>query len=175
MTRRPGADDLALWQRAMRDVTPLGARPKPAELPRNRLPPVRLRDTTAPEMDHGPARPPPERLGIKASRRIATGRQAIDTVIDLHGLTQARAFQILEARLPAARRAGHRTVLVVTGKGAPETARRRDPAEAPRGILRRAVPQWLETPPLSSHVAGISKAGPRHGGVGALYVVLRKA
>ena len=173
MTRRPGADELALWQWAMRDVTPLGERPKMPELPRNRLP--LLRDAAAPEIDHGPARPAPGRLGVKATRRIATGRQAIDTVIDLHGLTQARAFQILETRLPAARRAGNKTVLVVTGKGAPQAAPHHDPAETPRGILRRAVPQWLETPPLSSHVAAVSKAGPRHGGDGALYVVLRKA
>ena len=173
MTRRPGADELALWQWAMRDVTPLGERPKMPELPRNRLP--LLRDAAAPEIGHGPARPAPERLGVKATRRIATGRQAIDTVIDLHGLTQTRAFQILETRLPAARRAGNKTVLVVTGKGAPQATLRHDPAETPRGILRRAVPQWLETPPLSSHVAAVSKAGPRHGGAGALYVVLRKA
>ncbi|WP_425459704.1 Smr/MutS family protein [Hankyongella ginsenosidimutans] len=42
------------------------------------------------------------------------------------------------------------------------------------GILRAALPQWLETPALRPFVAALRPAHPRHGGAGAWYVILRR-
>jgi DNA-nicking Smr family endonuclease len=75
---------------------------------------------------------------------------------------------------------GHRMVLVVTGKGA-KAARSEagfddwSSGAAPRGVLRRAVPLWLEEPDLRAVVVSYAAAGVRHGGEGALYIRLRKA
>ena len=54
-------------------------------------------------------------------------------------------------------------MLVITGKGAQGD-----------GVLRRHVPDWLASPPIRQHVAGISEAHRRHGGEGALYVALKR-
>ena len=43
------------------------------------------------------------------------------------------------------------------------------------GVLRRAVPLWLNEPDLRALVVSYTQASPRHGGAGALYVRLRKS
>ncbi|MDB5446322.1 MAG: hypothetical protein JWQ97_1639, partial [Phenylobacterium sp.] len=58
---------------------------------------------------------------------------------------------------------GYRAVLVITGKGVKGD-----------GVLRRRAPEWLAAPHLTEIVAGISEAGRRHGGEGALYVALKR-
>jgi DNA-nicking Smr family endonuclease len=62
-------------------------------------------------------------------------------------------------------------VLVITGKGRGAE----DQHEAPFGVLRRAVPQWLREPDLRSLVVGFEEATATHGGAGALYVRIRRA
>jgi DNA-nicking Smr family endonuclease len=52
---------------------------------------------------------------------------------------------------------------VVTGKGL-ETG----------GTLRHMVPRWLNEEPNRARVLAYSPAQPRHGGSGALYVLLRR-
>jgi hypothetical protein len=82
-------------------------------------------------------------------------------------------------------------LLIITGKGAaagggvtPLAADARSDrqrgdegsaASAPRGVLRRVVPEWLDEPELRPFVLSYAEAGVRHGGAGALYVRLRKA
>ena len=55
-------------------------------------------------------------------------------------------------------------MLVITGKGAREG----------EGVLRRAVPRWLGEPGCRARVLAVAPAQPRHGGEGALYVLLRR-
>ena len=43
-----------------------------------------------------------------------------------------------------------------------------------KGVLRRLVPLWLKTPPLSGLVLALSQARQADGGGGALYVMLRR-
>ena len=59
---------------------------------------------------------------------------------------------------------GRRVVLVITGHG-----------RASGGILKAAVPRWLDEPDLRHHVLAITPAQQRDGGAGALYLLLRKA
>ena len=54
-------------------------------------------------------------------------------------------------------------MLVITGKG-----------NEGKGVLRRLVPLWLKTPPLSGQILAISQARQADGGGGALYVMLRR-
>jgi DNA-nicking Smr family endonuclease len=42
------------------------------------------------------------------------------------------------------------------------------------GVLRREVPQWLNQRELRGRIVSFVEAQPRHGGAGALYVLLRR-
>lgn len=119
--------------------------------------------------------PPLVDLDRKTRTRIARGRTPIDARLDLHGLRQHEAHDVLRSFIWRAHANGHRTVLVITGKG----TRVRDPhPDAPpwavgSGILRKAVPGWLSAPDLRAAVLGVEPAHASHGGEGALYVRLR--
>jgi DNA-nicking Smr family endonuclease len=65
-----------------------------------------------------------------------------------------------------------RVALVITGKGRPEGGQ--PLMEDARGVLRRAVPQWLASPEFRQFVSGFDEAHRSHGGMGALYVHVRR-
>lgn len=113
----------------------------------------------------------------RKARRIAAGAIEIEARLDLHGLTQSIAHGRLVAFLHSSAAQGLRTVLVITGKGAsrqPTSLRGGWREDEDVGILRRSVPRWLAEPPLRALVIGCQVAAPRHGGDGALYVLLRR-
>ena len=56
----------------------------------------------------------------------------------------------------------------MTGKGLRATA------ESPAGVLRAAVPRWLNEPPNRARILAFAPARDRHGGAGALYVLLKR-
>jgi DNA-nicking Smr family endonuclease len=96
----------------------------------------------------------------------------VDARIDLHGLRQDAAHHRLRRFLVDGQDAGHRLVLVITGKGS--TASPSDFGREERGVLKRSVPAWLDSGEFRPFVAGYDVAGPRHGGSGALYVRIRR-
>jgi DNA-nicking Smr family endonuclease len=69
-------------------------------------------------------------------------------------------------------RAGLRCVLVITGKGLRRLDDERSGSEI--GILRNAAPRWLNEAPNRARILAFAAAQPRHGGGGALYVLLRR-
>jgi DNA-nicking Smr family endonuclease len=73
---------------------------------------------------------------------------------------------------------GRRCLLVITGKGrrlVQEHETSWGDGEAREiGVLRRMVPGWLKEGPLRGCVLAYSQAQPRDGGVGALYVLLKR-
>ena len=88
--------------------------------------------------------------------------------IDLHGHYLAGAHSALSRALDRATAMGARVVLVIAGKV-------RGPDEAPRGAIRRELATWVAHSHHASPILAVRNAHPRHGGAGALYVVLRKA
>jgi DNA-nicking Smr family endonuclease len=98
-------------------------------------------------------------------KTIKTGKKAIDARLDLHGLTQDRAYDILHHFLQRSFIKGARLALVITGKGTSKQG---------QGILRRMVPLWLQMPAFSPYIIRYEEAQPRHGGAGALYLHMRK-
>jgi DNA-nicking Smr family endonuclease len=66
---------------------------------------------------------------------------------------------------------GARLVLVVTGKSRPVDAADRGHK---RGAIRAKIIDWLAAGPHADAVAAIRQAHRRHGGEGALYLVLRR-
>jgi len=98
-------------------------------------------------------------LDRRSSRLLGRGRVRIDARLDLHGMTQDAAHFALQGFLHRCRQNGIRYVLVITGKS---------------GVLNRMVPLWMAEPSLRDHVSGVTTAGARHGGHGALYIRLRR-
>lgn len=168
--------DAHLFELAMRDVAPLKRRkkaraaspPKPAEPAAREA--VQRRAVYVPLVPSMPAAPRPAArkasepgLDRNTARRFERGEMPIDSAIDLHGLTQARAHEALDAFLGAAAKAGARMLLVVTGKG-----------KQGEGVLRRHVPEWLRSGPHAGRILRIASARIQHGGEGAFYILLRR-
>ncbi len=66
---------------------------------------------------------------------------------------------------------GARLVLVVTGKPRPVEAADR---ATKRGAIRAKILDWLAAGPHADAIAAIRKSHRRHGGDGAIYIVLRR-
>jgi len=99
-------------------------------------------------------------------RRMAKGGVQPDVTIDLHGHTLASAYARLDMALAQAKAADMRLMLLITGKArAPDSG---------RGAIRGAVSDWLASSRHASEIAAVRNAHPRHGGDGALYIVLRR-
>ncbi|MGU3574039.1 Smr/MutS family protein [Brucellaceae bacterium C25G] len=99
-------------------------------------------------------------------RKIAKGRLSIDARIDLHGLTQREAYNLLYGFLADAHGRGLRHVLIITGKGR---------SYGSEGVLKQVVPHWFSTPIFRLLVSAYEDAAHHHGGHGALYVRLRRS
>jgi DNA-nicking Smr family endonuclease len=100
-----------------------------------------------------------------------------EAVLDLHGASQEAAYQRLKLFLSQSYKAHRRCVLIIVGKGSekdPAYEPAQDPLSPERGILRRVVPLWLDTPDLQHFITGYKEALPRHGGRGALYLWIRR-
>lgn len=188
MSRKPyQAPDHELWVDIARTLKPLGKRArKEAEASK---PAVKTK-AKVPALDQRPivtiARPersgPPQLSGFdrRTSQRLMRGQAEIDARLDLHGTGIEMARHRLFGFLNQARGAGHRLVLVITGKGASPFARHTlhgaEHFHAPEreGRLRRHLTDWLHEPEFRALVSGFQPAHPKHGGGGAFYVKLRR-
>jgi len=171
-------EERALWRGVARSITPMRRMRPPTETTAEtdfappEAKPAAVRPA-APGSSPLPKEPPPlALLGRRLKRRVARGRDPIEARLDLHGYTQAEAHAALLRFLRRAQADNLTTVLVVTGKGSTRDVR---DASAERGVLKRAVPQWLALPEFRSLVLGFEDAHSGHGGQGALYLRLRRA
>lgn len=169
--RRPPSSapgDAELWDRLTAGIKPLKG---PRRLARTETP---LPARPKPKLPPAPAVPPAAAgLDKRTAERFRKGEMPIDARLDLHGMTQDRAHAALNAFIARAYAAGQRCLIVVTGKGA---GARADDAIIPerRGVLKDSVPRWLKEPGLAGFVLATAPAQARHGGSGALYVLLRR-
>jgi DNA-nicking Smr family endonuclease len=159
--------DIAVWREATKGVAPLRTRAAVAEAADTRA----LTNEPSAPADSGRKRfavAPADRLaGIDraTAERLKRGQVAIEARLDLHGMTQSEAHRALAVFVRESAAAGRRCVLVVTGRGLGP--------DGP-GILKRSVPRWLDEPELRRPILVVAAARPRHGGAGALYVLLRR-
>jgi DNA-nicking Smr family endonuclease len=178
----PGPDDAALWNRVAREVRPLRrgeavktrtsgtGRAGPPPAPKSKS--ASSRATAASRAALSPA-PPPAPLAAGTApgldkrnlNRLRRGQLSIDGRIDLHGMTRDEARTALLAFLAFQLERGARCVLVITGKG----VRGRG-----TGVIRAALPHWLNDAILRPGVVAFAEAQPRDGGAGAFYVYLRR-
>ncbi len=115
----------------------------------------------------------PHGLDKRTHEQLRKGKKAPEARIDLHGMTAAQAHGALRGFILSCHARGLRLVLVITGKG--RTTREETGIMPTRnGVLRHALPQWLDAPDMHPMILNISAAHARHGGGGAYYVYLRK-
>ena len=169
MSRPLNAEEAALWERVVATVRPLGGAPRaiPKDTPVSRALPTKARPARgAVPAPAAPPQRPGEHLDGSWDRRIARGTIEPDRIVDLHGHSLASAYDLLDHALERAIGAGERTLLLVTGKP-PGAAGR-------RGAIRAAVGDWLAASRHGRRIAAVRGAHPRHGGAGALYIILRR-
>lgn len=194
--------EIELWRSVLRDITPLPGHSPPARLDDAAPPakaPAKPGGEPGAKPSAGPAKPPgPRRAASKPpssppkpvvpplelgrapgvdkrqADRLRRGRTEIDARIDLHGMTQAEAHRRLAAFIERSASSGLRLVLVITGKGLTGEMAARGPGKS-QGVLRAAVPRWLNEPGLRPRVLAVTHAQPKDGGDGALYVLLKRA
>lgn len=171
-------EERALWESVARQAKPLRNKPRIAN---SHAPSRAEAQTAAKAMAHPKsaipvAAPPPKKpvvpplapIGRRERSQLSKGKKEIEARLDLHGMTQARAHRALSGFLHQSHGDGLTFVLVITGKG-------KIGAESERGVLRRQVPQWLSQPEFRTLVVGFEEAHIGHGGVGALYVRIRRS
>jgi len=189
--------DLALWKHVTRDTKPLAKRePPPARAPAPETPPAKAAPTADKEtrptrpLSRPLPRPRPVALvkraepaiehgraaGVdrRSAERLRRGRLPVEARLDLHGHTQDQAHVALDHFLGEAQARGLRCVLVITGKGTTTRAAATGAATGASGVLRGQVPRWLNEPGNRARVLAFDYAQPKHGGLGALYVLMRR-
>ncbi len=171
-----GDEGEKLWREFSEKVTPLrgkknAAAPQPKPSPRptqgrkpagTARPPAAMKAGPAPPRAHGTS---PD-VDARTLTKLRRGLVPIEASLDLHGLSEAKAHDTLLRYLPAQQAKGIRCIRVVTGKGLK--------SDWSVGVLRAAVPRWLNEAPLAPLVLAFSYATPDDGGTGALYVLLRR-
>jgi DNA-nicking Smr family endonuclease len=176
-------EERALWRLATRDVARSERRDKRSSEgppPPAKLPGMRAGASPAPLPGKAPVAKtrPPRALGAgdpARDRLAASGRIAIDRIVDLHGLTEIGAHRVVRRALADAAAKGERLLLVITGKG-----RRaggddaEEPMRAGRGVIRRRFLDWIDEPDLRILIARVAQARPKDGGAGAFYVFVKK-
>lgn len=104
-------------------------------------------------------------------RHLSKGEVTPDFTLDLHGHSLDAAWGRLEHGLTLAQQQGARLVLVITGRSRPVEAADRG---RQRGAIRAKLMDWLVSGSHASKIAAVRGAHPRHGGAGAVYVVLKR-
>ena len=188
------ADEATLWRRVADTVTPLHP-PKPKPATAAVVAPPIAAPTPAPMIRKIKGRVPPPRVvpqpavspvrplaaqGLDASwdRKLARGSIEPDVTIDLHGMNLTMAHGRLNGGIAQALAMGSRVVLLIAGKPRPHDEhdqRNHSDRGERRGAIRAKLLDWLAAGPHASHIAAVRPAQPRHGGSGAVYIVLRKA
>lgn len=102
------------------------------------------------------------------AKRFKREEFKVEAVLDLHGVTEKDAAVKVCDFIKAAYGARKRCVLIVTGKGSS------DELFSERGVLRKAVPNWLAHSEISPLILAYKNPSEEKGGAGALYILLRK-
>jgi DNA-nicking Smr family endonuclease len=166
-------NDLAAFFDAMRDVTPLKHNKKPlnrpASHPRKKAVLKEERELAFHFEDDPHAEPilsdtilsfKKTNIADKILRNLKKGQYNIEARLDLHGMTIQEAEIALSHFFETCLTQKYRVVLIISGKGKNHYA----------PVLKNKLNQWLRQ---FAPVLAFCSALPRHGGTGALYVLLK--
>ena len=191
---------MALWGRVIATVTPIHPakkmaakksavpqvgqpEPQPPKSPQPKSPqpkPVVFAKPAASRAKHAlranaaTARPAgrsaPNNLDSRWDRRIDRGGLIPDIHLDLHETSLSAAHARLDQTLETAILQKMRVILLVTGKAANHDRH----SGKGRGAIASLVRDWLGASRHAAAIAAVRTAHPRHGGNGALYIILRR-
>lgn len=99
-------------------------------------------------------------------KKLRKGAFSVAAHLDLHGRTRREAKQLVEHFLTECRRRGQRCVLIVHGRGL--HSKERIP------VIKEALGRWLTSGRIGRWVLAFCSARPVDGGLGAVYVLLRR-
>ncbi|GAB6068338.1 DNA endonuclease SmrA [Methylothermus subterraneus] len=175
------ADEIALFQQAVAGACPLAASDK-LPLPKSktttpgqayRREAAQRTESLASSLPLTFIEPvPPEailsfkRPGVQHGvfKKLRRGEYPVEAVLDLHRLTVVQARREVCAFVRECLHSEVRCALIIHGKG------QRGEGE-PRALLKSCLARWL---PLLAEVLAFHSAQRRDGGVGAVYVLLKK-
>ena len=188
MRRNLSREEAALWARVAGTVAPIDpdrvpASPDEGERQSHKVKntPTRARLGMAPQKSASTPnaataaadlRSRPHTLDANWDRKLAQGLVAPDFTLDLHGYSLDAAYHRLDHGLALAVSQGARLVLLITGR--PRHTEAAGSRGDKRGAIRAKFMDWLALGAHASKIAAIRPAHPRHGGAGAVYLVLRK-
>ncbi len=166
--------DIAAFHQAMRDVVPIKKKSSFVTLKKPAPSHHRSEFVRDLERDTPPTLSPSEycskilpdtylfaadsSLGNKILRKFKQGQYNPEATLDLHGFTVNQAALTLDRFIQQSIHQGYRVLLVIHGKGA-------------QAILKTQVNYWLTDHP---RVLAFCSAKPKHGGVGAVYLLLKR-
>lgn len=185
VARHLDSTEKTLWGKVIATVKPMhGGKPKPKAVPVT--PATADKATMAkvlsakPKPAYSDAKPKhtpvaskitplPHNLDGHWDKRINRGGVTPDVSIDLHDASLSLAYARLDGALEQAISQRMKVVLLVTGK---PRAHDRASGEG-RGAIAAVVRDWLAASRHARHISAVRNAHPRHGGAGALYIMLK--
>lgn len=173
-------DEAAAWARLAATVTPMAGKAAPvAKASKARTVSAAHTPNAQANVAIGKAEAPTVRtmspsggtLDSRWDRKLKAGTLEPEVTLDLHGLSLDGAYRRLMDGLRQARAMDARTILLIAGKERPV-----DPADRQhrRGAIRAKILDWLAASEFGPDVAAVRRAHNRHGGEGALYLVLKR-
>jgi DNA-nicking Smr family endonuclease len=105
-------------------------------------------------------------LDRRLLKKLRRGDFSVQAHLDLHGLNRMEARDAVERFLVRSRQKGQRCVLIISGRG--HHSKDKTP------VLKTHLGQWLTHGRLSKKILAFCSARRCDGGVGAVYVLLRK-
>ncbi len=185
MSKKPKLteEEQNLFRAAVAGITPLRQDKHPVTQPKEKVSPITPTHNPSDQewslMDYFPIADDPDsqpvsseeflsfaRTGLqpRAKQQLRRGDFPIEATLDLHGMNINQAQQAMMEFFAQAIAHHCRCVLVIHGKGSR--------IETHKPILKNKVNQWLRKLP---NILAFSSAKQQQGGVGAVYVLLKRA
>jgi len=164
------------WQNFVKDVRKLEKTDRETffrtELPLKIIPKISAdkvyRGSPLAELKNGNS----DNIDARTAQRFKRGKFPVEAELDLHGYTEAKAFDAVTDFIKNAYLQQKRCIAIITGKGLHRNDE--DDIFANRGILKNRVPQWLNLPEIRPLILAINHPEHIRGGSGVIEILLRR-